>query len=681
MKLQKLSLILIALFACLNASAQKADEGWNITSQSQEHYNGVTLANGTIGLVGGADLFDVSEIVLNGVYDKEYVGGVSRIVRAPLFTNLSVKIDGNEVDGQNTTGWAQTLDLKGASLTTSVTHSSAEISYTLRALRHLPYMMLGEVNITPQQDIDIELINSTIYPDELNHCNTHFKCMRDGEHRMPVNVSQAVTRTGMHQLATCTSFVIDGEHMDEEDVKQKGADGMSLKRRLKAGKSYRFALLGAVCNSHQFYDAKNEAERMVVFALQQTIDQLIEQHNQAWQELWQGDIVIEGAPDDQLDVRLALYHLYSFQRKGSRLSISPMGLSTSTGYNGHVFWDSEFWMFPPMLVLNPDLARAHIDYRTDRLQAARRRAAHYGFEGAMYPWESDNSGEEATPTWCLTGPLEHHITADIAIAFWNYYSVTSDEEWLRNEGYPVMRAAADFWVSRASRNDDGSYSIRNVVGANEYAPNVDDNAFTNGSAQTALLKAVAAARILGVKPDSRWTEVAENIRFHYMPDGTMKEHADYEGAMIKQADVNLLAYPLSVVTDRKAILRDLRYYEHKIDTVNGPAMGYSILSVLCSKMGDAAEAYRFFKKGYMPNRRPPFGVLSESPSSDNPYFATGAGGLLQAVVFGFGGIEFSDKGIIIGQGILPDAWKSLTIKGIGPQRAVHKITNKKSNNP
>ena len=58
-----------------------------------------------------------------------------------------------------------------------------------------------------------------------------------------------------------------------------------------------------------------------------------------------------------------------------------------------------------------------------------------------------------------------------------------------------MKAVADFWVSRVTRNDDGSYSICNVVGADEYANGVDDNAFTNGAAIRALEYACEAARI------------------------------------------------------------------------------------------------------------------------------------------------------------------------------------------
>lgn len=665
---------LFTLLFTFSARASGTDDEWEIQADSQNNYNGVTLANGRIGLVSSPILFHISEIILNGVYDKEYAGGVSRVVRAPLFTSLTLRINGEEVNSSNTTDWHQTLNMRHASLTTTGRSRNTRISYTLRALRHLPYLMFGEVAVTPEQDIELEVVNAPQYPEELQNCRTHFKMMRDGKAYFPVTVAEAESRTGMHRISTCTSFLFDDNcHTEREVTGTPQNDGMSFKRKLTGGETYRFALIGAVCTSHNFYDAKNEAERMVVYALQQSMDALTEGHNKAWEHLWESDILIEGCPQDQQDIRLALYHLYSFQRKGSRLSISPMGLSTSTGYNGHIFWDSEFWMYPPVLLLNQDLARAHIDYRTDRLKAAQRRAANYGYEGAMYPWESDDSGEEATPTWCLTGPLEQHITADIAIAFWNYFRVTRDTGWLRREGYPVIKAAADFWVSRCTRNDDGSYSIRNVVGADEYAPNVNDNAFTNGSAKVALLSAVKAAEVLGEQPGESWASVAGALKFHYMPDGTMAEHADYKGEMIKQADVNLLAYPLQLVSQPEAIRRDLNYYESRIDRENGPAMGFSILSILESRMGNAEKAYRFFKRAYLPNKRPPFGVLSESPASNNPYFATGAGGLLQAVLFGFGGLELTDEGIIQHQGILPEAWKSLTIRGVGPEKKTYII--------
>lgn len=652
------------------SAANHVPDGWCIETQSRENYNGVTLANGRIGLVSGADLFAVSEIVLNGVYDREYAGGVSRLVRAPLYTGLQLNIEGQPVDHAAVSHWKQSLDMRHASLTTSVQYHGIRIEYTLRALRNLPFMSLGEIAITPDKDVDIELVNKVSFPEELRDGKSHFKMMRDAEAYMPVLVAEAESLTGMQQLATCSAFLFEPGTAGEADIRKvKGGDGnASFSKRLKKGETFRCALVGAACSSHDFADPKGEAERMVVFALRQSAAYLIEGHNVHWDDLWKSDIVIEGCPEDQQDVRLALYHLYSFQRKGSRLSIPPMGLSTVKGYNGHVFWDAELWMYPPVLLLNQDLAKAHIDYRSDRLAKAVQRAEMFGYQGAMYPWESDDYGEEATPTWCLTGTFEHHITADIGIAFWNYYRVTRDKEWLREEGYPVIRRVADFWVSRVSRNEDNSYSIKNVVGADEYAPNVDDNAFTNGAAKVALTNAVKAARVLQVQPDERWEKIADGIRFHYMDDGTIMEHSRYQGEMIKQADVNLLAYPLGIITEPEAVKRDLAYYEEKIDKVNGPAMGSAILSVLHARLGDAEEAYRLFKKSYIPNRRPPFGVLSESPASNNPYFATGAGGMLQAVLYGFGGLELTDNGVEQRTPVLPKAWKSLTIKGVGMEK-------------
>lgn len=134
---------------------------------------------------------------------------------------------------------------------------------------------------------------------------------------------------------------------------------------------------------------------------------------------------------------------------------------------------------------------------------------------------------------------------------------------------------------------------------------------------------------------------------------------------LKQADVNLLAYPLHIITEKEQIKKDLEYYAYKIDKKDGLAMASGVLSVLYARLGDRDKAYEYFVKSYLPNSRPPFGVFSESANSNNPYFATGAGAMLQAVIYGFGGVEQTDKGLQFNKGILPKKWKSLKIIGIG----------------
>ncbi len=668
MKTKTAFLATLIFFLNICTSFADTDDGWIIEATSKDNYNGVTLANGRIGLVSGMGMFQVSEIVMGGVYDKEYQDGVSRVVRGPQFTNLSMKINGRYVDHWNMKNWKQRLNMRKAYLETSVEIEKAKITYSIRALRHLPHMAMLLVNVTPVDDIELKVETPASFPEELQRRTATFKHLTDGRTESPVYTMTAVSRTGMRDLASSAAFLFDGERPEiYAEFGEAHYQSMAFNKKLKKGENFRFALVGAICSSTDFSNPKNEAERMAVYTLQSDIDTILAGHEKEWNEIWKGDIQIEGDPEAQKDIRLALYNLYSFAAKNTRLSVAPMGLSSVTGYNGHIFWDAEIWMFPPLLMLNQDIARSFIDYRSDRLEKAKQRAVQYGYRGCMFPWESDDTGEEATPTWCLTGPFEHHITADVGIAFWNYYCVTKDRRWLEEEGYPMLKNVADYWVSRVTRNEDGSYSILNAVGANEYAQCVDDNAFTNGSVKTVLRHATQAAKILGKTADPSWTEVSDKIKFHYMEDGTIKEHADYAGAIIKQADANLLSYPLDVVTDPARIRQDLNYYSQKIYE-DGPAMGNSILAILYAQLGDAEKAYHYFQKTYLPNKRPPFGVLSESAFSNNPYFCTGAGGLIQAVLSGFGGLRITEKGIKQVCPLLPKEWKSLTITGVGPER-------------
>jgi trehalose/maltose hydrolase-like predicted phosphorylase len=366
-----------------------------------------------------------------------------------------------------------------------------------------------------------------------------------------------------------------------------------------------------------------------------------------------------------------MYHLYSFVREGTSYSPSPMGLS-GLGYNGHVFWDTELWMFPAMVLLHPEMAKSMVEYRFERLKQAQHNAFAHGYRGAMYPWESAGTGNEETPVWALSGPFEHHITADVAIAAWNYFAVTQDTIWLKEKGFPVIKACADFWVSRVEKNGPGKYDIKNVVAADEWAENVDNNAFTNAAAKANLQYAIMASNILKEKANPDWADVEQNIPILKLPNGVTSEHAAYAGEKIKQTDVNLLSYPLKEITDPAQIKKDLEYYESRIGE-GSPAMTHAIFAVLYARAGNGAKAWQAFQEAHIPNKKNPFGVLSESAGGTNPYFATGAGGFLQIMLFGFGGLEITPNGIVQIKSTLPAQWKSVTLTGIGPQHKTFKV--------
>ncbi len=667
------------LSLCISVISSQGQDPWKIKAASIDarQYYGATVANGMIGVVASPEPFKVKDVVLSGAYDLYGRGRVSNFLRSFNLLNMQIDINGKRVSAANVSNFTQELNMREASFTATCNlGTQATISYTYYALRQLPFTVLMDVTITARESIDLSAASVMEAPDALRDVQNYYNEIDRPHAIVQLLTSTAKSPTGKLQLCASNSFLFPEAHGQEPRVIHEMWDNnmhlMKFNKKLSAGQTYRFSIAGTSITSAHHDDPLNEAERMSLFARLEGRDRLVQKHKKAWEELWKSDIVIEGDNQAQQDVRSMLYHLYSFVREGNDLSISPMGLS-GLGYNGHVFWDTELWMYPALLVMQPALAKSLVEYRFQRLPAARRNAFSHGYRGAMFPWESAGTGVEETPVWALSGPFEHHITACVGLAAWNYYCVTQDKDWLREKGWPILRETADFWASRVERNGPGKYDINNVVAADEWAENVDNNAFTNAAAKAVLFHATQAAKILGLPADADWKHVADNIPILVMENGVTKEHATYKGEGIKQADVNLLAYPLREVTVPAQIRKDLQFYETRVPNEGTPAMTHAIFSLLYARLGDAANAHKFFKESYEPNLLPPFRVIAETKGGTNPYFATGAGGVLQSVLMGFGGLDISEKGIQQLQSTLPPTWKSLTITGVGIEKKTYSI--------
>jgi trehalose/maltose hydrolase-like predicted phosphorylase len=619
----------------------------------------------------------VKDVVLAGAYDLYGRGRVSNFLRSFNLLNMYLEIDGKRLDAKNVSNFNQQLDMHHSSFTTSFDYGDkASVQYTYYSLRHLPFTVLMYITITAKKDVNINADSVMEAPDALRDVENYYNEIDRPHTTISLLTSAAKSPTGKLTMCASNTFLFDEPHGSEPKVIHEMWDNnmhlMKFSKTIKAGTSYSYAVVGSSITSAHHPDPLNEAERMTIFAKLEGRERLINFHNKAWDSLWSSDIVIEGDPQSQQDVHSMLYHLYSFTREGTAYSPSPMGLS-GLGYNGHVFWDAELWMFPAVLVMHPELAKSMVEYRFQKLDAAKRNAFSHGYKGAMFPWESAETGVEETPVWALSGPFEHHITADVALAAWGYYCITQDKEWLREKGWPMLSATADFWASRVERNGPGKYEIKNVVAADEWAENVDNNAFTNAAAKANLKAAIAAAAILNMPTDPDWQHVADNIPILKMENGVTKEHAQYKGEGIKQADVNLLAYPLKEITDENQVRKDLEYYSTRIPDEGTPAMTQGIFALLYSRLGDGEKAYHWFKDAYQPNLNPPFRVIAETKGGTNPYFATGAGGILQSVIMGFGGLDITPAGIAQVKSKLPSQWKSLTLKGIGTDKKTYII--------
>ena len=113
--------------------------------------------------------------------------------------------------------------------------------------------------------------------------------------------------------------------------------------------------------------------------------------------------LLSSLPDEPVDIQRRHFS-----------GLSPGGLANGgylKDYQGHSFWDTETWMYPPVLMLWPHIAKDLLLYRMNNINSARDRARETGYEGARYPWESGFTGVEVTPDCCPeTRDNQQHIT-------------------------------------------------------------------------------------------------------------------------------------------------------------------------------------------------------------------------------------------------------------------------------
>jgi len=242
-------------------------------------------------------------------------------------------------------------------------------------------------------------------------------------------------------------------------------------------------------------------------------------HEAAWTSRWNdSEIEVEGDPAAQRALRFALYHLNGAANPADeRVSIAARAL-TGTDYHGHVFWDTEIYLLPFYILTWPKAARALLMYRYHTLDGARAKAAGMGWEGALYAWESADTGAEACPSRVIApdrklvdvrcGKQEQHISADVAYAIWQYWEATEDDVFMREAGAEILFETARFWSSRAQLEDDGHYHIRGVIGPDEYHESIDDNAFTNGMARWNIRRALEVAALLRTRWPQRWVSLS-----------------------------------------------------------------------------------------------------------------------------------------------------------------------------
>jgi nigerose phosphorylase len=458
-------------------------------------------------------------------------------------------------------------------------------------------------------------------------------------------------------------------------------------------------------------------------------DALLAEHSALWQQRWADcGITIEGDEAAQQALRFSMYHLLAIvPMHTQRASIPARGMSGQM-YKGAIFWDTEIFMLPFFTHAFPDLARNLLLYRYHTLDGARRKAREYGFRGAYYAWESQDTGDDACTLFNVTDVFTNrpmrtyfrdkqvHISADVAYAFWTYYRATGDMSiWLEG-GAEVVFECARFFLSYAYYNlDKRRYEILDVTGPDEYHERVHNNAFTNRLVAHTYEVCLSVAAVLQRESPAYLEELVAGLNLKgdlalikemankiYLPDSgpagsiipqfdsyftledlplktllARKLHStEYLGGgnglatttqIIKQADVVLMMFLFSKRYALETKRANWEFYEPR--TEHGSSLSACSYSLIAAQIEKVDYAYQYFMKT----------ATIDLTGEGKQYVGTlyiggthpaGNGGAWMSAVFGLCGIHWDGETLSINPH-LPANWQRVRLPFMVRGQKVH----------
>lgn len=427
-------------------------------------------------------------------------------------------------------------------------------------------------------------------------------------------------------------------------------------------------------------------------------DVLLEEQARFWKAHWeQADLEIDGADADQQAVRFALFHLRQSHPEDDRRSISACGM-TGDHYWGHVFWDTEMYIAPSFLYVEPALVRPLLMYRYHLLDRARERARQMGGIGALYSWNSI-SGEECGIIY-EASTAEYHLLSAIAHAVAGYVRASGDTAFLRDYGAEILFETSRFLEHRGAYIParDNRFCINVVCGPDEYGCGINNNCYTNVMAQWHLRYAAdvyarlaaeapealaALAARIGLADDEpvRWRAAAdamyipyhEGMGIHAQDDAflyldpvdmdLLPRNTDlrelyhplnlWRMQVAKQADVVLLMLTRGELFSQEQKRANYEYYEPR--TNHGSSLSPSIHSIIAAEIGKTDEAYGDFRQSALMD------INDFKNNTAGGVHAACLGGTWMAVVNGFAGFRDYESEVRFDP-VLPPAWTGLRFK-------------------
>jgi alpha,alpha-trehalose phosphorylase len=513
-------------------------------------------------------------------------------------------------------------------------------------------------------------------------------------------IGYETSRSGMtlgigvdHVVETTNPYEV--AHSEEEDV-----DRMAVMVDAEPGVPVRITKYITYQTSHSLPPGELVArcQRTLHRAVRDGFTQLCERQRDHLDRFWdRADVQVEvgeQTPGVQQAVRWNLFQLAQASWRAEGTGIPAKGL-TGQAYEGHYFWDTEIYILPFLTYTQPRIARNLLRFRHGMLPHARRRARELSNNGVLFPWRTIN-GEEAS-AYYQAGTAQYHINADIIYALRRYVEVRGDPDFHVEVGGELLIETARLWADLGFYGDKGEFHIHAVTGPDEYTTVVDDNAFTNLMARFNLRYAAKVvrelerdhreefellARAVELAPEEldAWERAAEAMHIPYDDDlgvhpqdarflererwdlkGTAPDRFPlllhyhplviYRHQVIKQADVVLALFLLSDEFSVEQKRRDFAYYDPL--TTGDSSLSAAVQSIVAAETGNEDKSREYFDYALMMDLADLAGN-----ASDGVHVAS-AGGVWQALVFGFGGVRDAGGCLSI-DAHLPATWERLS---------------------
>ncbi|MDD4414980.1 MAG: glycosyl hydrolase family 65 protein [Oscillospiraceae bacterium] len=675
------------------------------------------LANGYMGYRGTLEEHTDKELaacVLSGLYDR-FEDKWREPVNAPNGFYTKVYCDGVPLfaPNQNMINHVQSLDIRTGVFERSTTFAINGKKVTLNSQRFLSaddvHLMCLRYSVTAYEDCYLKIetgIDGEIWDINGPHLKnfvykTDNKTLSLGANTIELNVPVYVS----------ANIITDSELITEYTSSKILA---IIDIPLKSGQTYQFDKMVSVYTG---LDTNNPLTDSLTGCCKDNYNDALIRHKTRWEERWKtSDVVIDGDKRAQLALRYSIYHLMCIAPHHSdRVSIPARGLSGQV-YKGAVFWDTEMFMLRFFILTQPEVAKNLIRYRINTLNGARRKAAEYGYKGAFFAWESQDTGDDACTLFNITDVFTNrpmrtyfrdkqvHISADVAFGIWEYYLLTGDKDVIINGGAETILECARFFLSYAYYKPyKHRYEILDVTGPDEYHERVNNNAFTNKMVEYTLKATRNALKLMWNNAPDDYDKLIHKLgcadelaiidefcdklyipqadkngiieqfdSYHSLEDVSLKKLKEkilnpneYLGGgnglatttkILKQADVVLMLTLFSDEYSEKIKKANFDFYEPR--TEHGSSLSSCIYSILASDIGDSQWGYEYFLK------TAEIDLNGSSKQYVGDLYIGGThpaanGGAWMATILGFGGVRLKESEVCISPR-LPESWNSLS---------------------